>query len=200
MANDCYNLIIFRCNKEKPILDFLNKINLLLENSKRGFVDLLESYNLDEDDYNCSFRGSIINCDDYLSYNDAEDEYYFYMDTETAWLPLMDIFDIILGHLDNGIEYYYTSEEPGMDIYINTDSSEIYLKPRFNVYLDYSNKSNLSEGLQTLEDCYKLICKTMGWKYTTIKQIKRKLKKFEKICKYKTKQNFYYDITEYSYD
>lgn len=205
MAKDCFNVIVFRCNKEKPILDFLNKINTLLENNKREFVDLMESYNLNVDDYDGSgfkgsFRGQIIHCDDYLSYNDEEDEYYFYMDTETAWLPLMNTFDIIIKHTDSEIKYYYTSEEPGMGIYINTDSSEIYLTPRFNVYLDYSNKVNISEGLQTFEECYRLIYDAMGWKFNNLKQAKERLRKFTKKCKYKKKVNFYFDIQEYSYD
>lgn len=81
------------------------------------------------------FRGSII----YLEINDAgTNGPYISLQTETAWEPMYDMWDMILAECGfTDIKYVYSSEEPGMGIYINTDTEgrffpEIY---RIEVYI-----------------------------------------------------------------
>lgn len=77
------------------------------------------------------FRGFIV----FMEYSDA-----LIVDTETAWCPMPEMWDMILaecGYTD--INYVYQAEEPGNDLYINTDVSGRVFLDKYYVDIFVSN-------------------------------------------------------------
>lgn len=66
-----------------------------------------------------AYRGQISWLDDYeISYDKHLGYYYFYLDTETAWVPHLKMWKLVLNKLyPNGeIKYAYSAQEPGCNV------------------------------------------------------------------------------------
>lgn len=98
---------------------------------KNWLGNVLAGYNLYPDEGQDSFmyRGSIAEidwCNGVL-----------YVTTDTAWNPMTKMWDAILDehfqdeYGDNLIDYVFISEEPGMGLYINTDTNRTFFPERF---------------------------------------------------------------------
>ena len=83
------------------------------------------------DKHESGFRSFLSYVDDVKSDNDME---YFTIETEDAWGPKTDAFDLIMSdpRFDR-LQYVYIAEEPGCGVYINTDEDGIIFRDRYKI-------------------------------------------------------------------
>jgi hypothetical protein len=84
---------------------------------------------IDTDSIYC--RGFFTNCELYSD--------YVRIDMETAWSPLPEVYDLLAKKYN--LSYVYISEEPGSEIYINTDVNARFFSTRY--LLDYFEVEDL---------------------------------------------------------
>lgn len=136
MANYCYNDITI-CAKEENLIDlqFLHtNLTYLLESDRNCndvFNTLLKSYEKEEVPFDG--RDSVewfmdeIDCNDNGTYN-------FTISIESAWSPIISkIEDIVYKLYDGKLWCVGTAEEPGFDIYINTDETGEFYETRYRL-------------------------------------------------------------------
>lgn len=142
MANYCYNDITI-CAKEENLVDleFLHtNLCYLLEsdrNCHNVFNALLESYEKDEVPFDG--RDSVEWFMDEIDCN-GNDTYNFTISIESAWSPVISkIEDIVYKLYDGKLWCVGTAEEPGFDIYINTDETGEFYETRYRLVLYKDN-------------------------------------------------------------
>ena len=99
------------------------------------------------------------------------------VETITAWNPATELFDTIIDkhYLDNRynrlIDFVYTAEEPGFNIYINTDTEGRFFSDRFYVDSCVNDvyESNYLENEQDVIDWLKETFKEIP-DFTTLKE------------------------------
>lgn len=79
-----------------------------------------------------------------------EDEDYIIIDTDTAWEPMPEMWDIILNKHFPHLKYAYYAEEPYMNIYVKHDDIG-YFTEKF-VFDGYSNDVGERISLDTEEE------------------------------------------------
>lgn len=131
MANECSTKYMFFGDKEH-IEDLQNKI-LKVQETKGAFLcTLAKQYSINSPD--TSYRG-------HISYMDMwnEDGTALMVETINAWNPVTELFNAIINkhYLDDQytrlIDFVYMAEEPGFNIYINTDIEGRFFSDRFYV-------------------------------------------------------------------
>jgi hypothetical protein len=142
MANYCYNDITI-CAKEENLVDleFLHtNLTYLLEsdrNCHKVFNTLLESYEKKEVPFDG--RDSVEWFMDEIDCN-GNDTYNFTISIESAWSPVISkIEDIVYKLYDGKLWCVGTAEEPGFDIYINTDDTGEFYETRYRLVLYKDN-------------------------------------------------------------
>lgn len=142
MANYCYNDITI-CAKEENLVDleFLHtNLWYLLEydsNCHSVFNTLLESYEKEEVPFDG--RDSVEWFMDEIDCN-GNDTYNFIISIESAWYPIISkIEDIVYKLYDGKLWCVGTAEEPGFDIYINTDDTGEFYETRYRLVLYKDN-------------------------------------------------------------
>lgn len=142
MANYCYNDITI-CAKEENLtdLEFLHtNLYYLLEsdrNCNKVFNTLLESYEKEEVPFDG--RDSVEWFMDEIDCN-GNDTYNFTISIESAWSPVISkIEDIVYKLYDDKLWCVGTAEEPGFDIYINTDETGEFYETRYRLVLYKDN-------------------------------------------------------------
>ena len=136
MANYCYNDITI-CAKEKNLIDlqFLHtNLTYLLESDRNCndvFNTLLKSYEKEEVPFDG--RDSVEWFMDEIDCN-GNDTYNFTISIESAWSPVISkIEDIVYKLYDGKLWCVGTAEEPGFDIYINTDETGEFYETRYRL-------------------------------------------------------------------
>lgn len=144
MANYCYNDITI-CAKEENLVDleFLHtNLSYLLEsdrNCNNVFNTLLESYEKEEVPFDG--RDSVEWFMDEVDCNNGT--YNFTISIESACSPVISkIEDIVYKLYDGKLWCVGTAEEPGFDIYINTDETGEFYDTRYRLVLYYDNTYN----------------------------------------------------------
>ena len=143
MANYCYNDITI-CAKEENLIDlqFLHtNLTYLLEsdhNCNDVFNTLLKSYEKEEVPFDG--RDSVEWFMDEIDCN-GNGTYNFTISIESAWSPIISkIEDIVYKLYDGKLWCVGTAEEPGFDIYINTDETGEFYETRYRlVFYKYNN-------------------------------------------------------------
>ena len=107
-------------------------------------------------------RGWISWIDDIPVIDDKEEEITFSIETQTAWGPLHETWDLLLEKHFPNIRYLYYSEEPGFEIYETNDELKEFFDFDYivSVYLDKAPKEiankyaplNRSDNQWTLYD------------------------------------------------
>ena len=192
MSNMCFNKVMFT-SKDFKVLDVFRKelFYLVKNNTYYNLHSLFKDKGIDNLTF-CS--GDLYYVQDELYYNDNLDEYHFFIETETKWEPQMEYWIKLLDkYYSNIIFCFNISTEANGGIFENNDRYREYFKD--NYFVDVCNYKNEFECelFETLEECYRFVCKYMNWKFTNIKKLKRKFKKLSK----KTSNNFYCRIEEY---
>lgn len=142
MANYCYNDITI-CAKEKNLVDlqFLHtNLTYLLESDRNCndvFNTLLKSYEKEEVPFDG--RDSVEWFMDEIDCN-GNGTYNFTISIESAWSPVISkIEDIVYKLYDGKLWCVGTAEEPGFDIYINTDETGEFYETRYRLVLYKDN-------------------------------------------------------------
>lgn len=164
MANYAYNNITFVVPaEEKDIIDleFLaTNINYLFNKDTQvneitqAISETYEKpiYNFDRRDNFCWID------DDGISYNEDYNEYTFDISIESAWSPVIDRITEWIQSIYPNISVLGVCEEPGFEIYINTDTEGKYYQTRYKIWMgtedgdsyDYEC-NNISEILNILK-------------------------------------------------
>lgn len=143
MANYCYNDITI-CAKEENLVDleFLHtNLCYLFEKNERYcddiFVELLTSFDKDPIRFdgrdNVNWYMDTIECNENGTYN-------FTISIESAWSPIISKIENIIYELyENKLWCVGTAEEPGFDIYINTDETGEFYETRYRLVFYYDN-------------------------------------------------------------
>lgn len=136
MANYCYNDITI-CAKEENLIDlqFLHtNLTYLLESDRNCndvFNTLLKSYEKEEVPFDG--RDSVEWFMDEIDCN-GNGTYNFTISIESAWSPIISkIEDIVYKLYDGKLWCVGTAEEPGFDIYINTDETGEFYETRYRL-------------------------------------------------------------------
>ncbi len=102
------------------------------------------------------------------------DECAISMNTETAWAPCNETFDLICQHFPS-LRYYYSSEEPNMCEYWTNDVEGKYFPERYYIDLCTPKEDYDSEYFKTLDDALRWMQENYS------KDIKTK-EDFEALC------------------
>jgi len=72
---------------------------------------------------------------------------FFTVDTETAWGPTDELWQAVIAKYE-GISFVYIAEEPGMGVFINTDTEGIFFTEKFmiNIFGDAPLPDGWYEG------------------------------------------------------
>lgn len=139
MANYACNNITFTTKaNEKNLLDLeflVTNIDYLYNKSKYGQVDEITktiSQAYEKPEYNFDRRDcfSWIQ-DDVIYYNKDYDEYAYEIMIESAWEPAISRVREWVQSIYPNIDVIGTCEEPGFEIYINTDTEGKYYQNRY---------------------------------------------------------------------
>ncbi len=140
--------------------------------SKNWAGRLLLSAGIDPDNISC--RGFIQYVDDIEE--GCSDLYYVKIEQEDAWGPVPDVYDLLLSeHFNNypDLGYFYIAEEPGCEVYINTDTEGLIFTDHW--YVEFRKKGECidteyyesGEEKDMLED----INKHVGRTFESIKEV-----------------------------
>ena len=200
MANYCNNTIaIFGYDKGK--LDSFRKLMVnAFRDSRYGTVRdfvIKCGYNKEEAIQFTDGRDTFIDIDDEIA--QKEGIYYFYFQTESAWNPNIEVFTkIIREKFNNDFELEYCSEEPGMGIYINTDSEGFFFPDRY--YLDcYINDEYYTEYYETKEEVLDWIKEKFPGVKVTVKMALHKIEDAVEKC-LSDDEDGYFNLHKFSYD
>ena len=194
MPNWCTTSYVFRGN-ENEIRDFYNKIKSFTskERISNGFGNfwlgnIVDGFGFDWKEIRC--KGLI----DYFPEPEDIDSDRLELSTETAWYPMTDMWDKIIEMYYPSITYVLIAEEPGCDVYINTDIEGEYFTERFSVDFNLPPKYDFLCDDGFYADCEEEIVEKFNSifhrKYKSYKQCKKKLYKEFKRKKYRDKGYF----------
>ena len=132
MPNWCYTKIVFKGKPDvvKALYDFVsddeanNALKISTDFGVRWLGCYLERAGYDWESYRC--RGTLEHISD-LTDNE------FFIETETAWVPMLSMWQAIIDKIAPGIETIYNAEEPGCEIFWTNDP-EIYGSYWVDVY------------------------------------------------------------------
>lgn len=125
MANWCDTHIVFYSDNTEQLSDFYNKLRVIESN---GLARIADSFGIDRDTIPC--RGAI-----YYTSEIEKDGKRFYIDQEDAWLPKIKVWQEILKKNYPEINLVFRAEEPGCEVFINSDIDGDYISEEY--YLDY---------------------------------------------------------------
>ena len=154
MPNWCYSKYVFyKCTEDESELIRLHRtLSDILTPSETdkgsdpswlGNVAIKHGFDWKE----LSCRGTIDHLDEYVLGSGS-----FMLESETAWAPTDDLWEAVVAQYD-GIAFVYVAEEPGMEIFINTDISSAYFSERY--LLDISSYDYIPNGWHVRHEDYR---------------------------------------------
>ena len=188
MPNWCTTSYVFRGN-ENEIKDLCNKIKSFVS-KERVPNDFGDSwFGFDYNEIPC--RGFI----DYFSEIDEDtDPGRLELSTETAWGPMTEMWDKIIAKYYPSITYVLIAEEPGCNLYVNTDTEGYDFTERFSVDFKLPPKYTYGSPNGFYADCEEDVVETFNSifqrKYKSYKQCKKRLCKEFKKKEYRDKGYF----------
>ncbi len=148
MANWCdTNYVVV--GEEKEVLEFHKTIKGIINGPERQRSDfgsewlgnVLDYFGYDWKEIPC--RGYISHLDESVDKGAEDGQYSFYLSTETAWVPMNEMFDTIFNEKYQTLSYYYMAEEPGCELFETNDKKGLYFKDLFFLNLAQSLKMDL---------------------------------------------------------
>lgn len=133
MANSCDTVVQFR-GDERALDDLFGRISTkpLREIATDFDITETEAANISCD--RSPFRGDVIDID--------KSSYRLYQDD--AWVPHVALWSVVCEKIyDNKISFVYKAEEPGDNIYINTDDSGLFFSEKFVCDYCFKEKSDV---------------------------------------------------------
>jgi hypothetical protein len=90
--------------------------------------------------------------------------------TETAWAPTTEVFDLIHEKYPT-IDYYYYCEEEGCSVYETNDRNGEYYAYRYIVHLCSPDEEYMTEYFRTLTEALEWISEQTGRKVTSEEEV-----------------------------
>jgi hypothetical protein len=173
MANPCYTCVtLFGDNK--CINELYKNLRYFLKKESSNTSDLKalgNKYGLDIDEH-----GIFNHFDDKVS-EDDDGISYFEVQIETRWIPKTDILDGICKYYKNKIDYVYLAEEPGCEVFINTDKDERFYSTRFYLSLegdelsDYDSEYYFDSWSELVEKLKEIFSELIEYEFTTEEKV-----------------------------
>ncbi len=195
MPNWCTTSYVFR-GDEKEIKDFYNKIKSFTskERIQNDFGDfwlgnVVDGFGFDYNEIPC--RGLI---DYFPDSQEDTDPDRLELSTQTAWEPMTEMWNKIIEKYYPSISYVFIAEEPGCELYINTDLTGEDFSERFSIDFRLPPKYTHAAPNGFYADCEENVVEEFNYifhrKYKSYKQCKKKLSKEFKKKKYRDKGYF----------
>ena len=108
-----------------------------------GFAGLKRSDEDPEHGYRC--RGNIVND---FEIEEDDDEATIYFSSQTAWCPMPAMWYAVVKKFAPHCEYFYTSEEPGMQIYESNDVDHRFFDEEYVVEAFYNDEKAVPEKIK----------------------------------------------------
>jgi len=95
-------------------------------------------------DSKANYRGDIV---DINKLNEKDGYHYFSISTETAWMPMIKMWHLMLKKLYPGkdIHLAYQAEEPGLDIFMKYDEEGIFYDEDYYIELYIENLETVQQ-------------------------------------------------------
>ena len=194
MPNWCTTSYVFRGN-ENEIKDFYDKLKSFtskerIPNNFGNFWlgNIVDGFGFDYNEIPC--RGRI----DYFPEPEDTDPDRLEFSTWTAWRPMIKMWDEIIAKFYPSLTYVLIAEEPGCDVYINTDIEGEDFTERFSVDFKLPPKYTYGSPNGFYADCEENLIETFNSifhrKYKSFKQCKKRLFKEFKKKEYRDKGYF----------
>lgn len=195
MPNWCTTSYVFRGN-ENEIKDLYDKLKSFtskerIPNDFGNFWlgNIVDGFGLDYNEIPC--RGRI----DYFPESEEDvNQGRLELSTETAWRPMTEMWDKIIEKYYPSITYVLIAEEPGSNLYVNTDIEGYDFTERFSVDFKLPSKYHYGSPNGFYADCEEELVETFNSifrrKYKSYKQCKKKLSKEFKKKEYCDKGYF----------
>ena len=163
MANYCSNCIAFYGND----YDKLENFRMLMAGKCKYIHDFVMKCGYTEVEAMefTDGRDTFVEVPDDVAKDDIS--YYFIIQTETAWNTHVEVFSkIIQERFDNQISMVHCSEEPGCEIYINTDTEGRFFSDQY--HLDFCiNGEYVMEYYSTFKEVVEVLKeKIAGMKFS----------------------------------
>ena len=145
MSNTCSSIVVFKGKDLSEITKFYLKIHEAVREGGGVAWDILRHLGYTDGEIAVDGRTDV----DAIEYTrafdpeepDAKEETIFgvRLDVESAWEPPVDFFKMLLAKIlpsNRHTDFVFLAEEPGNEIYINTDEKGIFLKDAFVIDYD----------------------------------------------------------------
>lgn len=171
MPNWCATSIVFY-SFDRGQIEKLHKIIFEMNKTGRienGFGNLwlgnfVDKCGLDYNDVYC--RGMITYFDD--ARVDDDGRWYLIIYQDDAWYPITEVWDLFLAWCCPDVKYVYCAEEPGCEIYINTDTSGLFFSDKYMVeWYDEDDWITDSDYLES-DDALLSFAKEMGFETNSV--------------------------------
>lgn len=141
MANYCINYITFFSTNQQSLETLHADLqNFMKTSSDKTVYTLLKNIGYDEvaDRETYSQRHYLLSYDEKIK--ERDNCYYFELCTESAWSPCMGGIKYLVNYYYNAeVNMVYQSEEPGCEVYVNTDVEGIFYPEKYRVSIYKSN-------------------------------------------------------------
>lgn len=101
--------------------------------------------------------------------------------TETAWSPCNEVFDMVCKKYPT-LSYFYRSEEPGMALYCTNDKEGRYFQDRFVVELCTSEEEYYTEYFSNLQSMYEWLEDICDMQVQSMQDVDAIVKQWQKEC------------------
>lgn len=201
MANYCSNSIAFYSNDKEKISELWQNLHDFMANKGDASVyEFLISYAKNKKAVNNN-----VDRRDYFTAVDAElgengEDYYFKIETESAWSPNMQgFYDLLSENYDGEVKMVYRSEEPGCGIFITSDVDELFFTERY--YLDYCFQGSceteyFNEHIELMKYLKELFPKAEVNDYDSLQEIREKVE----TAYAEADDEFYFNLECFEYD
>jgi hypothetical protein len=186
MPNWCFSKYAFYTNNEDKgelirlynnLSDIMQKPSEIKNDFEPGWLGKVAiKHGFDWEKISC--RGSITHLDDYET-----GDSFFTLETETAWTPTDALWEAIIVQYE-GVSYVYIAEEPGNEIFINTDIDGIYFQGKYLLEIcgdvpipegwyagkDKPDYLDIREYFESLDEFMDYFIKLTGREFSTIEE------------------------------
>lgn len=140
MPNWCYTNFVLYSENEEQLCNLFNAIHEVVNSSvsrvSNGFGpawlgNIVDYHGLDPHTEHC--RGAIVSMSEAVEVKNHNEKTFWYFNTaqETAWAPTPEMWDKILKQTYPDVQFEYCAEEPGMGLYVNTDTEGGFITDRY---------------------------------------------------------------------
>ena len=164
MANYAYNNITFIVPaEEKDIIDLeflVTNINYLFSNVSTQTNEITQAiskayekpiYIFDRRDNFCWI------CDDGVCYNEDYNEYTFDISIESAWSPVISRITEWVQSIYPNVSVLGVCEEPGFEVYINTDEDGKYYQVRYKIWMGTKDGDSYDYECNDISDVLEIL-------------------------------------------